>query len=118
MYAAIGHPRHTIYAPIPIVAENIPMVMKKRKWSMKAFIRLDQLCLDASIPSVWTKFEKESMERYAAAKAEARKLLKSGKTSRGCCIAELCSLENMEKSRKFVVNERLFLQNILSGNYK
>ena len=86
LYAAIGHPRHTVYVPIPIVAENIPVIMKNRKWSMKAFNRLDQLGLDSSIPSAWTKFETESMERYAAARAEARQLLKSGKQAQAVAL--------------------------------
>ena len=79
MYAAIGHPRHTVYVPIPITADNIPSVMKNPKWSAKAFKRLDELNLEAPIPEEWTKFEKISMARYTAAKAEARKLLKAGK---------------------------------------
>ena len=98
MYAAIGHPRHTVYVPIPIVAENIPVMMKNRKWSMKSFKRLDQLGLDSSIPSAWTKFEKESMERYAAASAEARKLLKSGKHAQAVALLKSTAGEIWEKA--------------------
>ena len=79
MYAAIGHPRHTVYVPIPIVAENIPSLMKNRKWSMAAFKRLDKLNENAPVPEEWIIFEKESISLYAKAQAEARKLLDTGK---------------------------------------
>ena len=91
MYAAIGHPRHTVYVPIPIVAENIPVTMQNRKWSMKSFKRLDDLKLDAPIPEEWTKFEKDSMTRYTAAKAEARKLLNSGKRNEAIALLNLAA---------------------------
>jgi dipeptidase len=86
IYAAIGPPRHTVYVPIPITAETIPSVMKNYKWSKKAFQRLDELKLDAPIPEEWTKFEKESITRYTAAKAEARQLLKAGKTTEAAAL--------------------------------
>lgn len=86
MYAAIGHPRHTVYVPIPIVADNIPSVMGNRKWSMKSFKRLDELSLDSPFPAEWTKFEEESMIRYGKAKNEARKLLADGKKAQAVAL--------------------------------
>ena len=86
MYATIGHPRHTVYVPIPITAENIPSVMKNRKWSMKAFTRLDELNLEAPIPEEWTKFAQESMIQYGKAKEEARKLLAAGKKNEAVAL--------------------------------
>ena len=78
-YLTVGPPRHTVYIPIPICVSRIPSAMKSLKWSSAAFKRLDKLQLDAPIPEEWTKFEKKSMEQYAAAKVEARKLLEQNK---------------------------------------
>ena len=86
MYAAIGHPRHTVYVPIPITAEAIPAVMKNRRWSMTAYKRLDTHGEVAPIPEEWLKFEKESMEYYRKVQARARKLLDSGKNTEAAAL--------------------------------
>ena len=78
-YFTVGHPRHTVYIPVPICVERIPSVMKSRKWSATAFARLDELKLESPLPGEWIKFEKESMILYAQAQAEARKLLTENK---------------------------------------
>ncbi len=102
MYAAIGHPRHTVYVPIPITADNIPSVMKKRNWSMKSFKRLEELKLEAPIPEDWTKFEKESLAKYGQAKAEARKLLKAGKTTEAAALLNSTAWKIWKKAAKLL----------------
>ena len=78
-YLTVGPPRHTVYIPIPICINNLPSALKSLKWSAAAFKRSDELNFDAPIPEEWTAFEKKSMAQYAAAKAEARKLLDANK---------------------------------------
>ena len=98
MYAAIGHPRHTVYVPIPIVTEYIPPIMKNRKWSMTAYKRLDELDLNSPIPEEWTKFEKESMASYTKAKADARKLLAAGKSAEAAALLNFTAKKIWKKA--------------------
>lgn len=90
IYAAIGHPRNTVFLPLPICAEKFLPSMTDYSWSLASFKRADnmfswdmlwnkQAGYEAPIPGEWLKFEADSMAKYAAAKAEARKLLDSGK---------------------------------------
>lgn len=78
-YFTVGHPRHTVYIPIPICVERIPSVMKSRKWSSTAFARLDKMKLASPLPEEWIKFEKDSMALYAKAQDKARKMLAENK---------------------------------------
>ena len=78
-YFAVGHPRHTVYIPIPICVKSIPSIMKSRKWSATAFARLDKLKLESPLPEEWIKFENDSMALYAKAQAKARKMLAENK---------------------------------------
>ena len=86
MYTAIGHPRHTVYLPIPITAENIPSLMSKRKWSMTSFQRLEKLGLQAPVPPELIEFEKESMTRYKQAQTQARQLLAASKNAEAAAL--------------------------------
>ena len=79
MYTTIGHPRHTVYVPVPVCVEKILPSMGNLKWSAAAFKRLDKLKLETPIPAEWTKFEKDSMAVYQKAQSDARKLLNAGK---------------------------------------
>ena len=79
MYVTVGHPRHTVYLPIPVCVREVLPAMANLRWSTAAFRRLDELKLEASIPPEWTKFEADSMMQYGKAKAHARKLLEAGK---------------------------------------
>ena len=78
-YFTIGHPRHTVYIPVPICTEKILPAMGDFSWGKASFKRLNQLGLTAPIPAAWLDFEKNSMAKYAAAKDAARKLLEQGK---------------------------------------
>ena len=79
MYVTIGHPRHTIYVPVPVCAEKLHSALNDLKWSSASFKRLTELDYNAAIPAEWTKFEKDSFAEYSAAKNEARKLLNANK---------------------------------------
>ncbi len=78
-YVTIGHPRHTVFLPIPVCAEKVLPAMQKLAWSATAFQRLDKLGLEAPLPPEWTKFEADFLARYAQAKDKARKLLAEDK---------------------------------------
>lgn len=78
-YFTIGHPRHTIYVPVPVCAEKLHPAMVDLKWSSAAWQRFDKLGLEAPIPENRQAFEKESLARYGKAKEEARQLLIQGK---------------------------------------
>ena len=79
MYTTIGHPRHTVYVPVPVCVEKLHPAMTDLRWSAAAWKRFDELKLEAPIPAEWTKFEADSMVKYNKAKDEARKLLDAGK---------------------------------------
>lgn len=78
-YFTIGHPRHTIYVPVPVCAEKLHPAMGDLSWSAASWKRLDTLGVEAPVPEKWLKYEKESMDKYFNAKDKARKLLDSGK---------------------------------------
>ena len=78
-YFTIGHPRHTVYVPVPVCAGKLHPAMSDSSWSNQALKRFDSLGLEAPLPESWLKFEKESMEKYFKAKEEARNLLDKGK---------------------------------------
>ena len=101
MYATIGHPRHTVYVPVPVCAEKFLPSMESPKWSAAVFKRLDALKLEAPIPAEWTKFEQDSMAEYTKAKAEARKLLDAGKR------AEAIKLVNSAAEKIWIAAEKL-----------
>jgi hypothetical protein len=79
IYAAIGHPRNTVYVPIPVCAEKVLPSMGSYAWSLASFKRGDKSGFEATVPAEWLKFEADSQAVYNAAKIKARKLLNSGK---------------------------------------
>ena len=78
-YFTLGHPRNTIYIPVPVCAEKILPSMGDYSWSNVAIKRLKELGYGAPIPEEWANFESSSMAEYAKAKEEARKMLDAGK---------------------------------------
>lgn len=79
IYAAIGHPRRTVYIPLPVCTEQVLPEMLNGKWDAASWKRLKELKLSAPIPEEWTKFEADSLATYKKAQADARALLKQGK---------------------------------------
>lgn len=77
-YFTIGHPRNTVYVPVPIGVETILPAMGDESWSAAAFKRFDEAGFDAEIPPEWLKFEQDFMAKYRCAKDEARRLLDNG----------------------------------------
>lgn len=78
-YCLIGHPRHTIYIPIPVCAEKIHPLLTGTACSAASWKRFDKLGLKADIPSEWLAFEKNMIVRYEKATAEALVLLRKNK---------------------------------------
>ena len=78
-YVTIGHPRHTVFLPLPVCTEKLLPSMHKLDWSKKAFQRLDEKGLNAPLPPEWLQFEARSIEQYEKTKTTARKLLDEGK---------------------------------------
>ena len=79
IWVLIGHPRHTIYMPIPICAEKLLPSMLTPEWAAASWKRFDKLGLHAEIPAEWTALEKQSIAEYEKAVSKAEKLLRSGK---------------------------------------
>ena len=79
LWVLIGHPRHTIYVPIPLCAEKLLPSMLTPEWSAASWKRFKELGLHAEIPARWTALEEQSIAEYEKAVAEAEKLLRSGK---------------------------------------
>ena len=78
-YFTLGHPRHTVYIPVPITADKFLPGMTDSSWAKAAFARLKKLGTHSEVPAKWLEFEKTSMAKYQEAKAQARKLLDAGK---------------------------------------
>ncbi len=79
LWVLIGHPRHTIYMPIPLCAEKLLPSMLTPEWSVASWNRFKEVGLHAAIPAQWTALEKQSIAKYEKAVAEAEKLLRGGK---------------------------------------
>ena len=78
-YFTVGHPRHTVYIPVPVCAEKLLPGMTNFQWSSASFKRFDAKGLAAPLPEEWLKFEKDSMAEYTGAREKARRLLDAGK---------------------------------------
>ena len=78
-YFTVGHPRHTIYVPVPICVRKLHPAMSNLKWSAAAWKRFDALKLEAPFPEEWQSFERNSLNKYRKAREEARQLLVQGK---------------------------------------
>ena len=78
-YFTIGHPRHTVYVPVPVCTQKVLPKMADFTWGNAAFKRYDEKGLTSPLPKEWLDFEKNSFARYSEAKAGARKLLEAGK---------------------------------------
>ena len=85
-YLHVGHPRHTLYLPIPVCVEKLDCRQEETVWAEASWKRFDRLGLNAPIPAEWTAFEKESMEHYAKASADALALLRQGKKAQAVRI--------------------------------
>ena len=101
MYVTIGHPRHTVYIPVPVCTEKVLITMDNFKWAENAFKRFDKLKLEAPMPKEWIDFELKSNAQYAKAKEDARKLLKAGKR------AEAVKLLNTTAEKIWIEAEKL-----------
>lgn len=85
-YLHVGHPRHTLYLPIPVCVEKLDCRQEEPVWAEASWKRFDRLGLDAPIPAEWAAFEKESMETYAKASADALALLRKGEKAQAVRI--------------------------------
>ena len=79
VWALIGHPRNTIYVPIPVCVEKLHPAMLSLEWSAAAWKRFDKLGADAEIPAEWTALEQQSIAEYEKAVKEAEVLLRNGR---------------------------------------
>ena len=100
-YFTVGHPLHTVYVPIPVCAEKVHPAMENTNWSKAAWKRFDKVKLQ-DIPSEWVMFEKDCMNRFTAAKNEARKLLDQGKRSDAVKLINVTAAEIWNKAAEML----------------
>ena len=103
MYVTIGNPRHTVFLPIPVCAEEVLPSMSTLKWAPAVFKRMNELKLEAPVPQEWLNFEKESMAEYSKAKAEAQKLIKANKRTEAVNLIN-STAEKIWKSAEKLLN--------------
>ena len=97
-YFTLGHPRHTVYLPVPVCTEKLLPSMGTYNWAKVAFARLDKSGFDAPVPEEWLKFEVASMAEYAKAKEEARKLLAGGKRAEAVKLLNAAAFKIWQKA--------------------
>ena len=102
-YVLIGHPRHTLYLPIPICVEKLDPYMAEPVCSAAAFKRFAELGLEAPIPAEWIAFEKESMKKYDKASAKALTLLRQGKKAQAVQLLNETAAEIWKKAYPLAV---------------
>ena len=78
--------------------------MGDHRWSNAAWKHFEKNSFSAPIPEAWSKFETDAVAKFAAAKAEARKLLKSGKRAEAVKV--------MNSTAESIWNEAAKLLNI------
>ena len=103
LWVLIGHPRHTIYMPIPICAEKLLPSMLTPEWSAASWKRFKELGLHAEIPAQWTALEKQSIAKYEKAVSEAEKLLRGGKKAQAVKLLNQTAAGIWEKTYALVV---------------
>lgn len=79
IYATIGHPRHTVYVPVPVCVKQVLPEMQDGRWDAASWKHLSEHKMAAPLPEEWTRFEADSMATYKKAQEDARALLKQGK---------------------------------------
>ena len=92
-YFTVGHPRNTIYIPVPVCAEKLLPGMDDYRWSDAAWKRFDEFGYNAPIPDAWQEFERSSMEKYCSTREEARRLLEQGKRCEAVTLLNSCAEE-------------------------
>ena len=78
-YCTFGHPRHTVYVPVPVCARKFRAEMTDNSWCTASWKRFREKGLEAPIPAEWLKYEEDFIKEYTAAREQARKLLDQGK---------------------------------------
>ncbi len=103
LWVLIGHPRHTIYIPIPLCADKLLPSMLTPEWSVASWKRFKKLGLHAKIPAEWTALEKQSIAEYEKAVAEAEKLLRGGKKAQAVKLLNQTAAAIWEKAYALAV---------------
>ena len=106
IWVLIGHPRHTIYMPIPICAEKLLPSMLTPEWAAASWKRFKILGLHAKIPAEWTALEKQSIAEYEKAVAEAEKLLRAGKKAEAVKLLNQTAAGIWEKAYPLAVSSK------------
>ena len=78
-YCTFGHPRHTVYVPVPVCARKFRSEMTDNSWCTASWKRFKEKGLEATLPAEWLKYEEDFIKEYTAIKEQARKLLDQGK---------------------------------------
>ena len=106
LWVLIGHPRHTIYIPIPICAEKLLPSMLTPEWSAASWKRFKELGLHAEIPEEWTALENQSIAEYEKAVFEAEKLLRDGKKAEAIKLLNQTAAGIWEKACPLAVSSK------------
>ncbi len=106
LWVLIGHPRHTIYIPIPICAEKLLPSMLTPEWSAASWKRFKELELHAEIPEEWTALEKQSIAEYEKAVFEGEKLLRDGKKAEAVRLLNRTASGIWEKAYPLAVSAK------------
>lgn len=99
-YFTVGHPRHTVYVPVPVVADKFLPGMTDNTWGAASFKRFDKIGLNEPLPEKWLEFEKTSMAKYLEAKEQARKLLDAGKRADAVKLLNDTAMEIWNEAEK------------------
>lgn len=103
LWVLIGHPRHTIYMPIPICAEKLLPSMLTPAWAAASWNRFNELGLHAEIPAEWTALETQAIAEYEKAVAQAEKLLRGGKKAQAIKLLNQTAAAIWEKAYPLAV---------------
>ncbi len=103
IWVLIGHPRHTIYVPIPICAEKLLPSMLTPEWAAASWKRFDTLGLNAELPAEWLALEQKAMEVYGKAVEQAEKLLRDGKKAQAVKLLNQTAAVIWEKAYTLAV---------------
>ena len=77
LYAAFGHPRYTVYVPVPFVLDGIPVELTDDSFSNGVYARSDKKT-ELLPQDKLAEFERELNKRQEEAVEQARAVLKKG----------------------------------------
>ena len=89
-YTSLGPQRHTMYLPIPMAVKQLPEKMRDGRWAKMAYAHQAAFGPEHADLRKITELEDKFLAEFAAARDEARKMLRGGKKDEAVKLLNDC----------------------------